>query len=270
LGRRSPTSRRPSHRLGLLENLSVISPERGAGLPGRHWSHPDGADRFRRMKPQAASSRQRKRRVAVAPTALLTLRRVAVTGFLVALTALGSLALAPHAARADEPAAATAPDGRSPEELERIAESIAQSIMSPFCPGRTVSACPVAGPWRDDIRKMVAEGVEPDEIKRRLAERVPEHNLMGVPKNRLGWVLPVGLGIIAIGILVLLLRYLVGPRASGGTTSGADPKPIADTSPEATSPEAIARAKADPNAVARANGEDYDERLDQELETFEQ
>jgi cytochrome c-type biogenesis protein CcmH/NrfF len=217
------------------------------------------------MKPQAASSRQRKRRVAMAPTALLTLRRVAVTGSLVALTALGALALAPGAARADQPAVATAPDGRSPEELEREAESIAQSIMSPFCPGRTVSACPVAGPWRDDIRKMVADGVAPDEIKRILGARVPEHNLMGVPGNRLGWGLPVGLGIIAIGILVLLLRYLVGPRASGGTTAAAEPKPIADTSPEAN-----ARAKADPNAVARANGTDYDERLDQELETFEQ
>jgi cytochrome c-type biogenesis protein CcmH/NrfF len=221
------------------------------------------------MKPQAANSRQRKRRVAVAPTALLTLRRVAVAGSLATMSALSAFALAPGAAHADEPAVATAPDGRSPEELEREAESIAQSIMSPFCPGRTVSACPVAGPWRDDIRKMVAEGVEPDEIKRRLAERVPEHNLMGVPPNRLGWALPVGLGVVALSVLVFLLRYLVGPRSGGGGKGGDGTGGTGSKSAD-TSPEAIARAKADANAPSRANGEDYDERLDQELETFEQ
>jgi cytochrome c-type biogenesis protein CcmH/NrfF len=219
------------------------------------------------MKPQTANSRQRKRRVAVASTALLTLRRVAVLGSLLALTALGALALAPDAARADEPAVAAAPDTRSPEERERVAEAIAQSIMSPFCPGRTVSACPVAGPWRDDIRKMVDQGVDPDEIKRILAARVPEHNLMGVPKNRLGWVLPVGLGVAAIGILVLLLRYLVGPRAGG---SGASPKSPADSAAEAKASGGADPAKVDPTVAARSNGEDYDERLDQELESFEQ
>jgi cytochrome c-type biogenesis protein CcmH/NrfF len=192
------------------------------------------------MKPQAANSRQRKRRVAVASPALLTLRRVAVTGCMAVLTT---------------------------EERERVAESIAQSIMSPFCPGRTVSACPVAGPWRDDIRKMVDEGVEPDEIKRILAARVPEHNLMGVPKNRLGWVLPVGLGVLALGSLVLLLRYLVGPRAGGSDFSTV---PLPDTSPEGTARRAAESAKVDPAVASRANGEDYDERLDQELESFEQ
>jgi cytochrome c-type biogenesis protein CcmH/NrfF len=219
------------------------------------------------MKPQTANSRQRKRRLAVASTALVTLRRLAVMGSLATSTALGALALAPAAARADEPAVAAAPDTRSPEERERVAESIAQSIMSPFCPGRTVSACPVAGPWRDDIRKMVDEGVDPDEIKRILAARVPEHNLMGVPKNRLGWVLPVGLGVIAVGFLVWLLRRLVGPRAGAADASSKTPT---DATPQASAPGAADGAKVDPTVAARANGEDYDERLDQELESFEQ
>src|SRR5690349_8384658 len=51
------------------------------------------------------------------------------------------------------PAASPAVAGKSEEELEREAESIARSVMSPFCEGRTISACPVAGPLRDDIRK---------------------------------------------------------------------------------------------------------------------
>lgn len=169
--------------------------------------------------------------------------------------ALGSSALVPALARADEakPAAAV---GLPPDEIERQAEAISRSIMSPFCPGRTVSACPNAGPWREDIRKWTAEGVDAEEIKRRLAERVPEHNLMGVPKNRLGWVLPVGLGIGAIGILIFLLRYLVSPKAAAAAARGAAPaaKPKAGASP----------------AAARTNGEDYDARLEQELDTLEQ
>jgi len=173
------------------------------------------------------------------------------------VAAIGPSALLPGEARADEakPAAAAA---LPPEEVERQAEAISRSIMSPFCPGRTVSACPNAGPWREEIRKWVAEGVGADEIKRRLGERVPDHNLMGVPKNRLGWVLPVGLGIGAIGILGFLPRYLVSPKAAGASPSR-----------DELAPPAAAKAKASP-AASRANGEDYDARLEQELDALEQ
>jgi cytochrome c-type biogenesis protein CcmH/NrfF len=185
--------------------------------------------------------------------------------FFAALLSFGALALAPAPAVGDEPQAAAAPAvTQLPDELERQAESIARSVMSPFCPGRTVSACPVAGPWRDDIRKWVGEGVDPIEIKRRLAERVPEHNLMGVPKNRLGWVLPVGLGVVALGFLVFLLRRLVGPRAADGTPPEEKPAELA------TRAKANANANANPALASKANGEDYDARLEQELDTLEQ
>jgi cytochrome c-type biogenesis protein CcmH/NrfF len=211
------------------------------------------------MKSESMSARVRACRAA--PARVRIFRRIALLGpFAVCLglaaVTLGPIALMPALARADEakPAAAST---LPPEELERQAESIARSIMSPFCPGRTVSACPNAGPWRDEIRKWVAEGVEADEIKKRLGERVPEHNLMGVPKNRLGWVLPVGLGVGAIGILIFLLRYLVGAKAGGAGIAREEP--------------AAPMAKAKPGtAGARANGEDYDERLKQELDTLEQ
>lgn len=193
------------------------------------------------------------------------------TGSLAALLALGTLA---PGASADEPAApppASAPAASvastptpstlPPEEIERQAESIARSIMSPFCPGRTVSACPVAGPWRDDIRRWVAEGVDSLEIKRRLAERVPEHNLGGVPKNRLGWVLPVGLGIGAFALLIFLLRRLVGPGSRGGAS---DAKAARPASPAAPPP-----AKTRGPAASKGAEEDYDARLQEELETLD-
>jgi cytochrome c-type biogenesis protein CcmH/NrfF len=183
---------------------------------------------------------------------------------LLGLAAVLCGSLAPTIARADE-AQPVAPVGVSAEELERRAESISRSIMSPFCPGRTVSACPNAGPWRDDIRRWVAEGYDPTEIKRRLAERVPEHNLAGVPKNRLGWVLPVGLGVGALGILIFLLRYLVSPRRS---EPAVDEKLVNDD--KAAAGVTRAKANANPSTATRANGEDYDARLEQELDTLEQ
>jgi cytochrome c-type biogenesis protein CcmH/NrfF len=206
----------------------------------------------------------------MAPAMVRKFQRVALTGSFAVLFSLGAFALTPSIARGDEPRAAAA---AAPEEIEREAESIARSIMSPFCPGRTVSACPNAGPWRDDIRKWVAEGVDPIEIRQRLSERVPEHNLMGVPKNRLGWVLPVGLGVLALGILIFLLRYLIGPRASGGDVSGGSV--AAGGAPNEKHAEALARAKtgaspATSGAPSKAPADDYDARIDQELDTLEE
>jgi len=214
------------------------------------------------MNYEIESARVRARRAA--PAWVRMFRRMTVgVSFAVwlglGLATIGPSGLVPALAWADEakPAAGSA---LPPDEIERQAESISRSIMSPFCPGRTVSACPNAGPWREEIRKWVGEGVQADEIKRRLGERVPDHNLMGVPKNRLGWVLPVGLGIGAIGILIFLLRYLVSPKAAGGGAPRNEP--VAPAAP-------ATKAKASP-AAARANGEDYDARLDQELDTLEQ
>ena len=238
------------------------------------------------MKALVEKSSQRRRQHALAGGRVTAasarfFRRLVVTGSLATLVALGASAPFAASARADEPAAAapaaSAPAAAAPvrptlppEELERQAESIARSIMSPFCPGRTVSACPVAGPWRDDIRRWVAEGVDAIEIKRRLAERVPEHNLGGVPKNRLGWVLPVGLGIGAFAFLIFLLRRLVGPGASGSATrKGSDAKPNA-AGPVGAEPAKASAAAAPGATAAKPTGEDYDARLQEELETLEQ
>lgn len=147
--------------------------------------------------------------------------------------------------------ATTAQPQVSDEEYERRAESIARSVMSPFCEGRTVSACPVAGPWRDDIRKWVKEGVSAEEIRARLAAREPKHNLLGVPPNRLGWLLPVGAGVVAIGGLFLILRRLIRPAP-------AQPSPVA----------AAESAEPKPGEPPRKT-EDWDARLDEELDTLE-
>jgi cytochrome c-type biogenesis protein CcmH/NrfF len=146
------------------------------------------------------------------------------------------------------PAASPAVAGKSEEELEREAESIARSVMSPFCEGRTISACPVAGPLRDDIRKWVHEGVPAPEIRDRLHKMFPEHNLLGVPPNRLGAALPIGAALLAAAALFFAFRYLL--KAKPGAPAKAD---VADPKP----------------TPAQKPNEDYDARLDEELETLE-
>lgn len=187
------------------------------------------------QKPRLFPALRRSLAVIVAASALL------VTGVVVS------------PASADEAADVAATRSHQPmseQERDREAESIARTVMSPFCPGRTVSSCPNAGPWRDDIRKWVGEGVPAAEIRRRLYERVPETNLTGIPPNRLGWFLPIGAALLAIGALVVALRFLLKPsRAAENTTA----KPSADGTDKPSKTK-----------------EDYDARLDEELETLEQ
>lgn len=180
---------------------------------------------------------------------------------LVAAALFGMACLAVQRVSASEPARASEPPpiaGLSEEERDRQAESIARSIMSPFCPGRTVSGCPNAGPWREDIRRWVGEGVDAEEIRRRLHERFPQHDLMGVPKNRLGWVLPVSVGVAFLGFLVFLLRYLIGPRLSGSAKSG--------TGADLTSNTGAAAPGATPGPAPK---DDMDSRLAEELDSLE-
>lgn len=100
----------------------------------------------------------------------------------------------------------------SQEAMERRAQDIIRTTMSPFCPGRTLDSCPSpkAGDWRDDVRRWVAEGVSTTEIRDRLSERVPEVDLTGAPSTALDAVLPVVLTIVALALLFLLLRALLG------------------------------------------------------------
>jgi cytochrome c-type biogenesis protein CcmH/NrfF len=144
----------------------------------------------------------------------------------------------------------------SEQERDREAESIARSVMSPFCPGRTVSSCPNAGPWRDDIRKWVGEGVPAEEIRRRLYERVPETNLTGTPPNRLGWFLPVGAALLAVGGLVVAMRVLVKPAPPPPPSKGGEPTAPVDANSNAQG--------------ASKKKEDYDARLEEELEDIDQ
>lgn len=101
----------------------------------------------------------------------------------------------------------------------RRAQRIAVTTMSPFCPGKTIDACPSpkAGEWRADIRRWSEAGVPSREIRTRLQARVPGFDLSGRPGASWDWALPVGAVALATLWLVLLLRRLLRPAATEPT-----------------------------------------------------
>lgn len=97
------------------------------------------------------------------------------------------------------------------DEAERRAQDIYQTMMSPFCPGRTIDACPspYAAEWREDIRRWTREGVPTEEIRRRLRERTPDKDLTGAPSTAMDAVLPYFVSVLALVLLGLLLWKLL-------------------------------------------------------------
>jgi cytochrome c-type biogenesis protein CcmH/NrfF len=123
----------------------------------------------------------------------------------------------------------------TPEEQANRTQDLSRTTMSPFCPGRTLDACPseYATQWRKDIRQWVSEGVSTEEIRARLKQRT-DHDLTGAPSTSLDGVMPFLVTALSLCLLVALLRILVRPEkklaaagekappaAAGGSNPGA-------------------------------------------------
>jgi cytochrome c-type biogenesis protein CcmH/NrfF len=95
-------------------------------------------------------------------------------------------------------------------EVSRRSQTLSRSIMSPFCPGKTIDSCPSpkAGVWREDIRRWVAEGESNAEIRSRLQARTPDFDLSGRPGAAWDWMLPAGAMALATLGLWLFVRRL--------------------------------------------------------------
>lgn len=139
----------------------------------------------------------------------------------------------------------------TPEEQARRSLELNRTVMSPFCPGRTLDGCPSpnAAAWRDDIRIWIKEGKSSEEIRRLLMQRT-DQDLTGAPSTALDSVLPILVSVLAVLLLVLLLRVLLKP--------GPSPTPTKKKA-GAGSGETVPRA--DPRAI--------DQRLDDELRNLD-
>lgn len=117
------------------------------------------------------------------------------------------------------------------ENAEQRAQNLTRSVMSPFCPGRTLDTCPSpkATEWRNDIRKWVDEGLSNDEIRRRLYARTPDVDLTGGPNTGVGSWFPVAAAVAALGLLIFVLRRL--STAQKPVTPSAPKREASDATP---------------------------------------
>lgn len=115
-----------------------------------------------------------------------------------------------------------APAAAAPED---VANDVSEQIMSPFCPGVTLQACPsdAAIDLRERIKTMAERGLGRAEIIAVL-EREYGSSIRAAPltsgSGLLAWLLPIVAGIAGVGIGWRFLRRWVrapaGPDGSGG------------------------------------------------------
>jgi len=129
----------------------------------------------------------------------------ALVGAVLALV-VGALA-GPGAARADA-------------DVEWAYE-LSHEVMSPFCPGRTLAACP--SPQADELRLWIltqeAAGASRAEVERMLVERYGEDIFAAPPAEGAVGVSAYGVPLagfaLGVAVVVLVLRRVAGSRAEG-------------------------------------------------------
>ena len=86
----------------------------------------------------------------------------------------------------------------------RHARALADELMSPFCPGRTLSDCPSpnAAALREEIRTWVAEGRSDAEIRAQLRSQFGDV-LAAEPESIWGRIAPLG----AIALVAILFGF---------------------------------------------------------------
>lgn len=113
------------------------------------------------------------------------------------------------------PAAASAQQGPTQEDVALRAHQIARDVMSPFCPGRTLADCPSpdATAVREQIRAQLAAGVDEDTLRAQLDATYGDA-VIGVPRTLLGWLIPAAALLAGVALLITILRNLSAQRAS--------------------------------------------------------
>jgi cytochrome c-type biogenesis protein CcmH len=116
------------------------------------------------------------------------------------------------------------------EAVNRDARIIFETVMSPYCPGRTISNCP--SPQADELRVVIKEklasGQTADDVKEELYSTFGD-DLRTVPRARgfglLAWVVP-GIGFLAGGwAIVVWMGRTRRPRTLASESVGMDLDP---------------------------------------------
>lgn len=122
---------------------------------------------------------------------------------------LGLAALAPLA-HAQDPATDGLLTPRTGNGLQEAYDRVTRAVMSPYCPGRTLAACPsgAAAELRTEVRDWLAEGRSEQWVLDELVTRYGE-DVRGAPRlSGFGWVgwlaVPLFLAAGAVAVTVFL------------------------------------------------------------------
>lgn len=147
--------------------------------------------------------------------------------------------LAVFAAGAQEAPVTQEVQARFSPEVERQATSLFAEIMSPYCPGMTLTTCPSpqAAVMKDSIRRVLAGGETPEELMNGL-ERAYGPDIRSRPPARgmglLAWIGPFALlGLGGIGLTWWLRRSSVRQEAVAAPVRLVDPTTDLDESTRA-------------------------------------
>ena len=101
-------------------------------------------------------------------------------------------------------------------ERARDAHAFVRTVMSPFCPGRTLTDCPSpdAAALREEIRQRLDAGVSEDAIRLDLERRYGDA-VVAEPRSVWAWAFPILFLAAGLGALIATLRSLSrrGPAA---------------------------------------------------------
>ncbi len=94
----------------------------------------------------------------------------------------------------------------SAADLDKLAQEISETTMSPFCPGRTISSCPSpqARELRGQIHTWLNSGYSPDAVRNQLFTIYGE-DVRGTPESEgfglVGWFAPAVFVILSLAII---------------------------------------------------------------------
>ena len=103
------------------------------------------------------------------------------------------------------------------EVVNKLAQELVEETMSPFCPGRTLQACPSedARQLKIQITSLLSLGYSKDAVRRKLLTMYGE-KISGLPANNsfknIAWISPAVFGLIGLIIVYFGLRFMKNNR----------------------------------------------------------
>ena len=93
--------------------------------------------------------------------------------------------------------------GQEQQQIDKAANEIYNTVMSPFCPGQLLANCPSAqaADLRESVKEQLAAGVTKDEVLEGLYA-VWGEEILGAPRGAVAWIVPIG--VLALGALLLI------------------------------------------------------------------